>query len=317
MAFEINLSPCADVHIGFDDLQRYEALGLPEEWSIARATGHKWIAPDEYFWTPDDFFLVMPSMTDALLEEIRAKTGGSFFQLGLIKQCELLGLNYISKHPKLMFDETEGKLSYADPVERFSLNYYKHFGWSGESREGSSIFLILFCFRKVLEQKNILQHGLYNSKVFQADRSSKGIFTRDSISPEEHTVIDGLIEKLDEEKIEYIYSIWEKSPRKFPTPRGLAPDNFSLSDLIAVWQGLTPKLIKGLVELELFGFGGLGWPDLTMSKEGRMQFTEVKQTSDKLTHRQGYWARNIAKPLILDPSVLHITHALKKQMLSM
>ncbi|MGH7801215.1 MAG: hypothetical protein ACREOW_11425 [Thermodesulfobacteriota bacterium] len=98
MTYVPRITPCRDDTEGFEDRERYEALGLPSEWidivNSRFGRGLRWIAPDEYFWTPDGFFTVIEGVTSSMLQQIRAKTGGSFYALSLVDQCKLLGVRY-------------------------------------------------------------------------------------------------------------------------------------------------------------------------------------------------------------------------------
>ena len=97
MTYIPRLTPCRDDTEGFEDQERYEELGLPPKWikiMSSRFGRKKWIAPDEYFWTPDEFFTVFRGVTPSMLQQIRAKTGGSFYALSLEDQCKLLGVRY-------------------------------------------------------------------------------------------------------------------------------------------------------------------------------------------------------------------------------
>lgn len=314
MPFAINLNPCASVEEGSDEISRYKSLGLPEEWSNSRISHGRWIAPDEYFWTPDGFFTAVEGMSSDLLKEIRNKTGGCFYSLPLKEQCKTIGIEYICKHPREMQHETGGNLSFSESVERFALDYYRYGGWSGESHEGSGIHILLYWARKILEKNEIRYNGSYYADIFHKDRSTKGMFRRYEISESDHKIIDEVLLNLTPDKVSEIYAIWVKFPHKFPAQRGLTPSSYKESHLLNVWNGLPDGLFKKFVEQSLLGYLGAGWPDLTLSKIKQSKFVEIKQTSDKLTHRQTYWIRNFARPLGLDASVLHITHSLKKQL---
>jgi hypothetical protein len=78
--------------------------------------------------------------------------------------------------------------------------------------------------------------------------------------------------------------------------------------LLAGWRRLDIATLYKFCERTMLGFGGLGWPDLTLFKGQQMKFVEIKQAKDRFTHRQAYWVRNIAKPLNLDLVVLHVVN---------
>jgi hypothetical protein len=307
------LGPRSDTDEGAKDRRRYQAFKLPETWTNSRLESPgKWIGPDEYFWTPDTFFDVFPSMTPELLREIRDKTGGCFYGLSLTEQCALLGVKYDRAHPADMADVCANpSLDASSSVEAFSLDFYRNQGYAGDLGEGASICLLAHVLRKRLEAKNIKFHKLWypamDKSVFPG-----GIYQRHKIAPHERDVIRDEVEwVLRPSNRAALYKLWSGDPREFPLRRQLNVKTFPKDHFHAVCEGLTDDRLISIAELNLMGYGGGGWPDLTLQKDGVLKFVEVKQGGDKFTHRQAYWIRNFAIPLKLDFKVLHVVPSIK------
>jgi hypothetical protein len=56
---------------------------------------------------------------------------------------------------------------------------------------------------------------------------------------------------------------------------------------------LSKRALAQIINLDVLGHMGMGWPDLTLQKDTALMFVEVKQSQDKFTHRQAYWIRNL------------------------
>jgi hypothetical protein len=307
------LGPCRDVHHGVKDRQRYEELELPTAWTTARLQSPgPWIGPDEYFWTPDSFFEAMPSVTPELLSEIRAKTFGCFYHLGLAEQCDLLGMRYQKRHPADMDQaSTNPPLKASDPVEKFSFDFFNNQGWTGDLDEGASIHLLLHTLRKRLEASGIRLHNMWYRSL---DKSlyPGGIYQRDCIDAHESALIDHEVSSvLKQPNLVAAYELWCRDPRDFPLARKVNPVTFPLDHFLSVCEGLTQPVLSSMVDLVVLGYLGMGWPDLTLQKHGELAFVEVKQGQDKFTHRQAYWIRNFAVPLALDFTTLHVMPSIK------
>jgi hypothetical protein len=102
-----------------------------------------------------------------------------------------------------------------------------------------------------------------------------------------------------------------KNTRSFPLPHKLSHKTFTLDHLLTVCEGLSKRALAQIINLDVLGHMGMGWPDLTLQKDTALMFVEVKQSQDKFTHRQAYWIRNYAIPLGLDFTVLHVTPSIK------
>ena len=308
------LGPCTNSENGANNRSRYEDLNLPEEW-IANRFAHgicRWIGPDEYFWTPDSYFEVCDGMTPKLLHEIRKKTSGCYYKLSLPEQCALLGVPYHKMHPADMVEAcADPFLDLSRGVEEFSFDFYKKQGWAGDSGEGASIHLLSFVLKKRLDARQLKYHGYYYSKLNQ-QLYPHGVYTRDRIQVAELDIIEHEIGVLLEfSGLLEAYELWHKHHRSFGLPRKVNPDNLPLDDFLAVCEGLSKPFFASFVNLQILGYGGMGWPDLTLQRDAKLKFVEVKQSQDKFTRGQAYWIRNFALPLGLDFKVLHVAPSLK------
>jgi hypothetical protein len=307
------LGPCRDSSAGVTDQHRYEHFSLPQDWANSHIKSGTWMGPDEYYWTPDGFFEANKIMTPELLHEIREKTGGSFYSLSLTEQCALLGIEYQKIHPADMVAVCANPpLDASKGVEEFSFDFYKNQDWAGDSGEGATIHLLSFMLKRRLDKLDVKYHNYYYLKL-----SNKlfphGIFKRECIEAHEYGIIEQEVKSiLDFSSLLDVYEIWNKHQNiAFGLPRKVTPNNLSLDDFLAVCQGLTHSLLTSITNLKVMGYTGMGWPDLTLQKDAKLKFVEVKQSQDKFTHRQAYWIRNFAIPLSLDFKVLHVAPSIK------
>lgn len=305
------LGPCRDSRSGVFDQSRYEELQLPEPWTAACLAKGKWIAPDEYFWTPDSFFEVGDSVTPQLLREIRSKTLGCFYDLSLAEQCALLGVKYRRMHPAEMVEVCANPpLDAADRVEKFSFDFFTNQGWTGDSYEGATIHLLLFILRRNLEAQGVKLHNYWYGGLSKTIYPG-GIYKRERIEPHETEIIEWEVDFVKGKAgRNAAYELWRLHYQSFPM-RHLSPEKFLREHFQAVCEGLSQPVLNNITTLMVMGYLGAGWPDLTLQREKALNFVEVKQGADKFTHRQAYWIRNFAVPLALDFTVLHVTPTIK------
>ncbi len=77
---------------------------------------------------------------------------------------------------------------------------------------------------------------------------------------------------------------------------------------MALWDAMGPNLIARLAAgvLEDPYLFRNGWPDLTLVRDGRVKFIEIK-TTDRLHHTQFTTIEELLLPVGLDVSVLLVT----------
>ena len=296
------LDPCRSDHDGFKDRHRYEELGLPEPWIVNCIRGKGWFPPDEYYWTPDSFFTTCDEMSPELLNEIRVRTGGCFFDLNLVQQCKVLGV------PLEVIDASKmgaGKVAIQNigkrggiPIELFALDCFKAQGWDGDRCEGASFFIISHAVRALVEKAKVA----YHPQEWKANRKPR---IRIRLESHESDVLDKAVEQLNDALLDEWYQCALKTPHKAVIPKGAAA-GLTLSQVLACWKALGAEEVRRFCELQMLGFNGMGWPDLTLHRGCKVQFVEVKKAGDKFTHRQPYWFRNFARPMGWDVKVLNL-----------
>jgi hypothetical protein len=207
-----------------------------------------------------------------------------------------------------MYEPTTGCI---EGVEEFSFDFYKNQGWAGDSGEGASLHLLSFVLRRRFNTLDLKYHNSYyrdlSPKVFP-----HRVYKRENIESHELEIIAHEASSLlDYSNLLDAYELWNTHFQSFPLPRKVNRNNFSLDDFLSVCEGLTKPFLSSIATLNVMGYGGAGWPDLTLQKDAELKFVEVKQSQDKFTDRQAYWIRNFAIPLGLDFKVLHVAPSIK------
>lgn len=319
MSYVPRLSPCKSVNDGADDWNRYEELGLPRQWiDLHKSTESRWIAPDEYFWTPDSYFNVLPGMTPALLAEIRARTGGSFFKLKLAKQCEFIGAT-LSRVTQSELGGANYFLSgnYKRAIEHAALDYFAAKGWRGDPCEGASFKVGLHLARCWFADhdidfvpKDAMDYREGERALTEEQRIALAMAI-DAINENELIAAFETAKSLKGQPApDYNDYYWAtrkagRTPKPFLTlPPGMSV--ITSDHIVEGWRAIGPDRFARACERWMNGYGGAGWPDLTIHKNGVMRLVEVKGGSDKFTQRQADFIRNIARPLGWPVEVLHV-----------
>lgn len=297
------LDPCRNSSEAVTERKRYQELGIPAEWwqRFFLPNAPKWIAPDEYFWTPDGYFTVFADMRPELLATIRAATGGSFYDLPLERQCELLKIPYLRvTRRSLAVEETKweraGKKA-GIPIEEFALNSFKSQGWEGERYEGKAIGILIAIVGDLVGRRGI--------KYFPGEWEPNSLpIVRERLSSAE---LDALSNATNTLSTAFVQSYCRSAhPNPLFQGRIFCADEEIVETACEISTRFATTAIQSICHRVMLGFGGRGWPDLTLYREGELRFVEVKQKRDKFTHRQPYWVRNFALPLGLNVEVLHV-----------
>lgn len=297
------LKPCLSDRDGYADWDRYEQLGLPDAWTnLCKKFPGVWIAPDEYFWTPNGFFQEWEGMTPDLLKAIRRSTGGCFYALSLQQQCAILGASYSQVDVSGLSDDQVpptriGKRG-GKPIEVFALECYEKQGWKGDRREGAAFYFISYAVQELVESKGIT---FFPSNL----RSDGSLIGRESLNEQESAALNYAVNELDDAFFRRSYSRWRRDTFLAYVTK-TTPAEFSVEQVIGCYRVLGRQATYNLCERNMLGFTGMGWPDLTLYRENILRLVEVKSNSDKLTHRQAYWFRNCAIPLRWSVEVLHV-----------
>jgi hypothetical protein len=281
-------------------VKRQEDLGLPDRWIKRFPKGRSFGIPaDEYFWTPDGFFTAVSRMTPKLLAEIRDRTGGSFYDLTLKQQCELLNIRcetldltnvaYTKQIPKNL-----GRRN-GLAIEEFVFYWYLDQGWDGDFCEGATFILIDFIIKNAFESEGLSYYPIYRK------RNDKYIDCK-PIRPKDLALIKYTLNTLSSNEIK------NYSENSFvPLPK---LGKYSLEMAIAGWKHIRKShrgVMAKICERAMLGyFEGRGWPDITLFRGNDLKLVEIKKGNDKFTHRQAYWIRNYALPLNLDFQVMHV-----------
>lgn len=310
--------------IKFRYREAWKELGAPKEW-IAR---NSHVDPDDVYWQHDKHFHFSvnikhgrTSLAEAraeksykqafgsILQAVRDVVGGpSFHTLNLEKQCLALQIPYIKKTPVEMVDEFPDLKAYAlGEVEDFALNYYKMQGWRGVARESSAIGTFTSQVAKYCQDRDVYYCGYTKAIVMRG-------------TPIEPRKLGDREKSLIREAVAYCLS---DLPRTYKIANESSIDPFSkntfggyielkLEDFIATCHAYGEELLNQHCIAQMHIHVSAGHPDLTIYKDGKLAFVEVKQGGDKFTPRQPYWIKDFGKKLNYDISVLHIAGNIKK-----
>ena len=299
-SYRVRLKPVISNNIGFWNFARYEQLGLPLDWiKECQSSRGIWVAPDEYFWTPDSFFLARKGMSKKRLIQIRALTGGSFFELELKQQCKLLKVSYKETTP-LQYEEIRSQRG--KTLEERVLLTMSEQGWHGERFEGATFFIAMHAIREMIEGQGLTYWPL--KWLSHLEPKSRGKLTARELEG-----LDDAIDQLGSSYIEAVFSNWQEASHSCSMPKVAQKENIKLKDVLHCLPVIKKDYLKDACVREMLGYGVMGWPDLTVIKGKELRFIEVKSIKDKLTQRQGGWCRNFAKPLGWPVTILHIQNS--------
>jgi len=296
-------------------------LGLPRAWiDHFRASAGRWVAPDEYFWTPQNFFTALPATLHPYIAEVRERTGGSFHSLPLPEQARVLGIEYSSMPITELGvgDRSPERASPKTGVEFDVLRHFERNGWSGEACEGSTFMLAKYLIHSAMAERGIqfpatdpLTHApivdrqLSGEERLELERASSRLTLssligayREYRSTRGVRTVHTMVSRRDREA-----GVRERPFLQMPQ----AANDLKEEQIEACWDALGYERIRDVCELWMRGYGGAGWPDLTMGNGQKLRLVEVKRKADKFTLPQTYWVRNIAKPMRWPVEVLHVT----------
>lgn len=320
MPYTPSLAPTKDSSEGSRDWDRHEELGLPVEWiDFHRARSGPWIAPDEYFWTPTSFFTALGGISPTLIERVRERTGGCFFDLSLKAQCEFVGAHYVQTDLPTILEGHIGEApSGKSNIELQVLGHFERQGWRGEPCEGAT-----FRTARTLIAGWFIDNGL---DFGPTDPVTLRPMNRKSLTQAEATALRAAASSLTTEEL-------VQAARTAKELKGRAPEGYRLLSLeerktgvrqkpflalpqgastlkddhiVEGWKALGLERTVQACEREMLGFGTVGWPDITMHRNGETRIVEVKKGSDKFTPRQADFMRSIARPLGWKIEFLHV-----------
>lgn len=320
MPYTPSLSPVRDSSEGSRNWGRYEELSLPVEWiDFHRSRPGPWIAPDEYFWTPTSFFTVLEGVSASLIEQVRERTGGCFFNLSLKEQCAFTGADYLHTDLPTVLDGHTGEAPTGKSnIELQVLGHFERQGWRGDPCEGAT-----FRTAQALIAGWFIDHGL---DFGPTDPLTHRPMNRTSLTPEEAMTLREGAESLKAEGLVQAaliaralrgrapegYRLLSSADRKAGVRQKpfltLPQGSSTLTDehIVEGWKALGVERTVQACERMMLGFGTGGWPDITMHRDGKTRIVEVKKGGDKFTPRQADFMRNVARPLGWKIEFLHV-----------
>jgi hypothetical protein len=264
------LDPCADCLKGGDDRKLYQKVGIPEEWIQRRLDCYGSISPREYFWTEDNAFRTWGAGPE-MLGKIRDATGGSFFRLGLDKQCQLLDV------PIRTVTKTEIGKEAGKAIEEAVLDWYRAQDWVGDRSEGA-FFLGL---------------NAYCRRRFDENFDDEAMTTEFMLSARYRRMLNWIPEMFASVSRDEVLKSKHFKLGMFRDPKLVR------ANARTYWDCVSKPQLDRLIAFIPSGQFTNGWPDLMLAHPatGKFQLVEVKQKGDSFTHRQAYWLRNIWRPL--------------------
>ncbi|MDP1692117.1 MAG: VRR-NUC domain-containing protein [Burkholderiaceae bacterium] len=290
------LEPVLSSKLGSRDFQRMAGMGLPPAWiDRHRKSPGYWIAPDEYFWTPDAYFMALEGVTKELLRGIRDASSGSFFELPLRSQCELLGADYIAVSPK------DADMLRPEPgirLEQKVMARLREAGWQGECGEGASLALAELAVRRKIEVAGFTYWPVkWLSRMPPEHRQ---------LDQAESNALAQAVAEVTEAEVVTIYVNWKRNPQSVSLSPAAGRHGLAVDDVCACFAAMTEDMLRAKCERSMLGFGVGGWPDLTVARDGELRLIEVKSKRDRFTERQATWFRNYARPLGWRVAVQHV-----------
>ncbi|HKZ42021.1 MAG TPA: VRR-NUC domain-containing protein, partial [Candidatus Hodarchaeales archaeon] len=140
--------------------------------------------------------------------------------------------------------------------------------------------------------------NVYDTSQFNTSGVVAPPFVREVLSDKETHILWTAIREVTDGLLEDLYKELPSLDRT-----GL----LSLAQLLDIWHIFGQEGIYRICARAMLGFYSYGgWPDLTLHRDGKIRFVEVKKGSDKLNRNQSYWVRNFALPLDWDVVVLNV-----------
>ena len=232
-------------------------------------------------------------------------------------QCEYLGIEYIKMKAKWdsqqfhnfnWYDDTTGRWLYPEDCV---LNRYLEKGWKGVNGEGRFIMTIL----NLLTQNEL--SGYWSLDFFYLTESA--YWSKDNLSHHEKRLnqrIPNFLASTEKDLIErFKYAInptLKKDQYAGFVHRFHHARNWPITLIVDAYRAFGKE--KLLEILKLLMKGGeqrrYGWPDLTLVKDNKVKFIEVK-TTDRLGLNQIDLFEHILKPLKLDVTVVQLKPRLR------
>jgi len=212
----------------------------------------------------------------------------------LQEDCNLLGYKYktISKL-QLMDIAAEAQFN---RVEDLAQRMYESEGYLVDRSEGAIYFLL----HRML---TAMSHpGKATLEAIQM-RLDPARFQQDLTDPVVFEVL--CTQLLASNEIQQMHERWCKDPAHAIWPRQAG--SLLKWKFVKTYIEEYSENLKLILHLRIKLYGGMGWPDLTLLRDGKVHFVEVKLGTDRFTERQRDWAGSISHEMKLFPTLLHVT----------
>ena len=125
---------------------------------------------------------------------------------------------------------------------------------------------------------------------------------REGLSDKETHILWTAISEVTNGLLEDFYKEWQSLLYPTHTIRSEYIDQ-----LLDIWHVFGQDEIYRICARAMLGFyKDGGWPDLTLHRDGKIRFVEVKKGRDRFRHTQSYWVRNFGRLLDWDVVVLNV-----------
>jgi hypothetical protein len=215
-------------------------------------------------------------------------------ETSLKKQCELLGIELIKKKLKRDFDGNwilENGEKYLEPEEA-AFAMLKGEGYRGSFCEGGAIFTLMHA----ASLDYLAEVNTFNDRIDACRRFFKAQCV---IHKDKKEMILKEIDRSDEKVI-------RKNLKELNLLSQLG--SYDEDIIINLWKAIGKNKLYRISEKYIdnpYQFSS-GWPDLTLFKDNKVIFIEIK-TTDKLHKSQIILIRDLFKPLNLNCKVMEIT----------
>lgn len=245
---------------------------------------------------------VLPYIGPAAVKRIRKDFGQSIFSLSAKEQASFLNIPYdeILSYRSAKGWSLDAKVWVKKP-EFTAREFYRKLGCECECGENYTIRLLMEALMYPLLRKyNVPLNFSYKDTI--TEKTGFLSVALPALSIFNYQIIE--LRKNEPNKvIETISTTGEEDLRKGLDGvfRHDKHENNPLSNnhLVNIWRILGKKKIMALAYRYVNNIGYIGWPDLTLVKNNKLFFSEVK-ASDKLFRSQVNWWLNVAKPVGLN-----------------
>lgn len=276
-----------------EDRSLLEQLRLPKSWLQATLSRNTTIPPEEIYWSTDAELRQIAPLGDDELQQLRAQTGGSYWNLPFQEQCRLVGYQYEEVPRSHIEAGDEPKTKPRTSVEDLAARHFRSRGATVDRAEGKAFFLLSRVAQDIAEPNSAQPDAKYPPRPVGAPIGDKWhLETLDSVLP-----------AITLEHVRALFNYWISIPSRALWPRN---PNLDWTFIEALMDPPLRGVVHSLIRYKLHRWNGMGWPDLTLINGAKVSFVEVKAKGDSFTRLQPIWARNFIRPLGLSANVLRV-----------